>query len=219
MRSFEFSIYCAFLVLALCSSVSYAATYKEDNALMKNISDLPFQLFSSIQKKTKMIKTAVFETQCSETCCTFNGCESSGSETCDGQMLTNLNRIQSSINDVWRRKPKTIGWYMNIFYHIFMVVFHFFSKQIFCRDQGTTLLQINDDDENKWFTKNFPNVPYWIDFTDNGTEGKWITLSTGKTAYSSWDKGQPANWGKAQHCAFTNYQSRLGRWDDVQCDA
>lgn len=40
-----------------------------------------------------------------------------------------------------------------------------------------------------------------------------------KTAYSSWDKGQPDNLGKAQHCAFTNFQSRLGRWDDVQCDA
>lgn len=25
--------------------------------------------------------------------------------------------------------------------------------------------------------------------------------------------------GKKQHCAFTNFQSRLGRWDGVQCDA
>nr|XP_034317508.1 uncharacterized protein LOC117686527 [Crassostrea gigas] len=163
MRSLEFSICCAFLTLVFGSSVSYAATYKEDDALVKNISDLHFQLFSSIQKKTKMIKTAVFETQCSGSGCTFNGCESSGSETCDGQMLTKLNRIQSSINNVWKRKPKTMvckkGWkrYNGHCYFLFSGKMNWFQAQIFCRNQGTTLLQINDASENKWLIKNFPN--------------------------------------------------------------
>lgn len=223
MRSMECCICCAFFTLVVCSSLSYAATYNVEDALRKNISDLHFKLFSSIQKKTKMIKTAVFETQCSGSGCTFNGCESNGSETCEGQMLTKLNRIQSSINNFCKRKPKTIvckqGWkgYNGHCYHLFSGKMNWFQAQIFCRNQGTTLLQINDANENKWLTKNFPNVEYWIDFTDIGTEGKWVTLSTGKSTYTSWDYGQPDNWRGDQDCANNNYSKRLGRWDDTKC--
>ncbi|XP_052691257.1 perlucin-like protein isoform X2 [Crassostrea angulata] len=188
---------------------------------MKNISELHFQLFSSVQKKTKMIKTAVFETQCSGTGCTFNGCESSGSETCDGQMFTKLNKIQLSINDIWKRKPEAIvckeGWkrYNGHCYHLFSKKMNWFQAQVFCRNQKTTLLQINDANEHNWLTKNFPIVGYWIDFTDIGTEGKWVTLSTGKSEYTRWHSGQPDNSGGKQHCAYNNYVK--GSWDDVSC--
>ncbi|XP_052691179.1 lectin BRA-3-like [Crassostrea angulata] len=223
MQFFEVSSFCAFLALVVCFEGSDAEPHTEDDDLMKNISDLHFQLFSSIQKKTKMIKTTVFETQCSGSGCTFNGCESSGSETCDGQMFTKLNKIQSSINNIWKRKPAPNvckqGWkrYDGHCYHLFNTKMNWFQAQIFCRKQGTTLLQINNASENNWLTKNFPNVYYWIDFTDIGTEGKWVTFSTGKSEYTSWDRAQPDNGGGHQHCALNNFSNRAGRWDDEGC--
>ncbi|XP_052691215.1 C-type lectin-like [Crassostrea angulata] len=222
MRVLEFCIFCALFALVFYSMASDAAP-NEDDFLMKNISNLHFQLFSSIQKKTKMIKTAVFETQCSGSGCTFNGCESSGSETCDGQMFTKLNKIQSSINNIWKRKSTAIvckqGWkrYNGHCYHLFSGKMNWFEAQIFCRKQGTTLLQINNANENKWLTKNFPDVQYWIDFTDNGMEGKWVTLSTGKSEFTSWDRGQPDNAAGKQHCAYNNFSRRIGHWDDIRC--
>lgn len=62
-------------------------------------------------------------------------------------------------------------------------------------------------------------VHYWIDFTDNGTEGKWVTLSTGRSEYTSWDRGQPDNWRGNQNCAYNNFRKRAGRWDDGGCKA
>lgn len=58
---------------------------------------------------------------------------------------------------------------------------------------------------------------YWIDFTDIGTEGKWVTFSTGKSEYTSWDRAQPDNGGGHQHCALNNFSNRAGRWDDEGC--
>lgn len=58
---------------------------------------------------------------------------------------------------------------------------------------------------------------YWIDFTDIGTEGKWVTFSTGKSEYTSWDRAQPDNGGGHQHCALNNFSNHAGRWDDEGC--
>lgn len=60
----------------------------------------------------------------------------------------------------------------------------------------------------------FQTVSYWIDFTDVGKEGKWVTLSTGKNEYSNWDREQPDNAGGKQDYAINNYGKRLGRWND-----
>lgn len=56
MRCFEVSSFFAIFALVLCLTTSDAAQDKEDDVLMKNISTLHFQLFTSIQKKTKLIK-------------------------------------------------------------------------------------------------------------------------------------------------------------------
>lgn len=55
MQYFEVSSFRAFFALIVSFETSDAAPQTEDDFLMKNISDLHFQLFSSIQKKTKMI--------------------------------------------------------------------------------------------------------------------------------------------------------------------
>ncbi|XP_048780912.1 hepatic lectin-like [Ostrea edulis] len=207
----------------LSSKISIRAQEGGDEVLMKNISDLHFQLFSSVQKKTKMIKSAVFETQCSGSGCTFNGCQSSESGTCDGKMFSKLNQIQSSITNLWKRKPVNIvckkGWkrYNGHCYVLFSTRVNWFEAQMLCRSRGATLLQIDDTNESKWLSRNFPNVNYWIDLTDVGKEGHWIMLSTGKrSTFTSWDSGQPDNSGN-QDCAYNNFRKRLGRWDDLSC--
>lgn len=44
-----------------------------------------------------------------------------------------------------------------------------------------------------------------------------MTLSTGKSEFTSWDRGQPDNGGGKQHCAYNNFGSRIGHWDDAHC--
>lgn len=60
---------------------------------------------------------------------------------------------------------------------------------------------------------------YWIDFTDFGMEGKWVTFSTGKNEYTNWNSGQPDNAGGRQDCAVNNYANRAGYWADGGCTA
>ena len=59
-------------------------------------------------------------------------------------------------------------------------------------------------------------VRYWIDYTDIGKEGCWLTFSSGKDEYSSWYSKRPDG-GRIQNCATNNYLSQLGQWDDVGC--
>lgn len=124
------------------------AAHSKDDVLMKRISDLHFKLFSSMKKKTKTMKVwkcdkillsfllnlkrylfhtmlslfrqaAVFETQCCASGCTFNSYKAGVPRVCNGQLLTQLNEIQSSINNIWKRKP--IGLCMNIW--VFFLLF------------------------------------------------------------------------------------------------
>ena len=59
-------------------------------------------------------------------------------------------------------------------------------------------------------------VPYWIDYTDIGKEGKWVSLSTGKGIYHS-RTFKPDNARGNQDCAFNNFGLRQGHWDDTYC--
>lgn len=150
MRFLEFCIFSALLALVLYSIASDAA-HSKDDVLMKSISDLHFKLFSSMKKKTKTMKVwkcdkillsfllnlkrylfhtmlslfrqaAVFETQCCASGCTFNSYKSGVPRVCNGQLLTQLNEIQSSINNIWKRKP--IGLCMNICFLLVFLLFY-----------------------------------------------------------------------------------------------
>ena len=56
MRYLSILTFCALCMLVVPSTSSNATQQNQDGVLMKNISDLHFQLFSSIQKRTKMLK-------------------------------------------------------------------------------------------------------------------------------------------------------------------
>ncbi|XP_062592101.1 perlucin-like protein isoform X2 [Saccostrea cucullata] len=196
MQSLVICILSWFVVLAISKTISTQAQQSKDDALMRNISDLHFQLFSSIQGRAKIIKTAVFQTKCSESGCTFNDC--------DKRKL-----LKPVCKQGWKR-------YNGHCYRLFSTKMNWFEAQFFCRKQGTTLLQINDARENKWLSTHYPKVYYWIDLTDAGKEGEWMMFSTGKRpTFTSWGKGQPDNSGN-EDCAHDN-SPRNGEWNDGQC--
>ncbi|XP_061174207.1 lectin BRA-3-like [Saccostrea echinata] len=133
--------------------------------------------------------------------------------------MTKLNQIQTRINHLF--KPCKFGWkrYNGHCYFPFNLKKNWFEAQMHCRNQGATLLQIDDSSERMWLSKNFPNVPYWIDLTDTGVEGKWMMFSTGKLVqFKSWSKGQPDDWKHDQDCAYNNFSKQLGLWDDGGCN-
>lgn len=57
-------------------------------------------------------------------------------------------------------------------------------------------------------------VQFWIDYTDIGMEGKWVSLFSGKSDYAIWLKGQPDNANNLEHCA---YMHNAGGWNDQRC--
>ena len=57
-------------------------------------------------------------------------------------------------------------------------------------------------------------VQFWIDYTDIGMEGKWVSLFSGKSDYAIWLKGQPDNGNNLEHCA---YMHNAGGWNDQRC--
>ncbi|XP_062592104.1 snaclec 5-like isoform X1 [Saccostrea cucullata] len=199
MQLLILSILFGLIILALGEKISIRSLQDKDEILMKNISDLHFQLFSSLQERAKILKTAVFKTQCSESGCTFNVCNSK-------------KPIQPVCSSGWKRYNKHC-------YRLFSTKMNWFQAQMFCRKQGTTLLQINDARESMWLLKNFPKVRYWIDLTDIGKERTWMSLSTGKgPTFTNWAKGQP-DYGKLkQHCAYCANWSGRGEWDNGECD-
>ncbi|XP_062592105.1 snaclec 5-like isoform X2 [Saccostrea cucullata] len=196
MRSLVICILSWFVLLAISKGISVRALQSKDDVLMKKISDLQFQLFTSIQEREKIIKTAVFETQCSVSGCAFDVCD----------------KRKSVCSSGWKRYNKHC-------YRLFSTKMNWFQAQMFCRKQGTTLLQINDARESMWLLKNFPKVRYWIDLTDIGKERTWMSLSTGKgPTFTNWAKGQP-DYGKLkQHCAYCANWSGRGEWDNGECD-
>ena len=60
------------------------------------------------------------------------------------------------------------------------------------------------------------SVLYWIDYTDLGKEGNWVSFSTGENTFSRWHRGQPDNMGN-QDCAYNNFHKDRGYWDDAEC--
>lgn len=149
---------------------------------MKSISDLHFKLFSSMKKKTKTMKVwkcdkillsfllnlkryffhtmlslfrqaAVFETQCCASGCTFNSYKAGVPRVCNGQLLTQLNEIQSSINNIWKRKP--IGLCMNICFLLFFFLLFFISVVYIASN-------ISFYNVKNYVTNSFLNAFVWI---------------------------------------------------------
>ncbi|XP_052709185.1 C-type lectin mannose-binding isoform-like [Crassostrea angulata] len=104
-------------------------------------------------------------------------------------------------------------------YQVFTDKVNWFQAQMNCRRYESTLAHIEDELENKWLKKQFPDIKTatWIDVVDLGKEGKWMSFSSGKTAnYLPWYDSEPNNYDSSEHCAFM-FNSGTEKWYDGNC--
>jgi predicted small lipoprotein YifL len=76
-----------------------------------------------------------------------------------------------------------------------------------CWAAGSTLVTINDADENQTLVDNMVDDTYWIGFNDATDEDDW-TWAQGSpgSSYENWDEGQPAD------ADFVYISRETGRW-------
>ena len=96
-----------------------------------------------------------------------------------------------------------------------------YAKQ-YAEKNGVKLVVIEDEAENEWLVKTFgADTEYWIGFTDEVEEGKWLWVNGLGAEYSNWAKPEPDNYRKNQHYGIINSkaphlnQNDPGKWNDV----
>ena len=91
-----------------------------------------------------------------------------------------------------------------------------------CRDEGSYLAEINNDDENRFVRDQafLLNDELWLGGSDQINESDWIWVtsmahySTG--LFTDWHAGQPDNSGGKEHCLHL-YVSFDYHWNDAPC--
>lgn len=104
-------------------------------------------------------------------------------------------------------------------YQVFSEKVNWFQAQMNCRKHDSTLVQIEDELENQWLKKQYPDIKMatWIDAVDLGKEGQWMWFSSGKTAaYLPWFSGEPNNHNSIEHCAVI-FNNGNEKWNDTKC--
>ncbi|VDI00141.1 Hypothetical predicted protein, partial [Mytilus galloprovincialis] len=115
---------------------------------------------------------------------------------------------------------EVISIYLNLgmLYFVFNLQFSFQILQRYCRAEYSSLVTINDVNENNWLMSKLKanNVVYaWIGATDCD-EDKWIWASTfAPVKYSNWHSSEPNGYTK-ENCAAI-YEKFNGKWIDSKC--
>nr|XP_034334155.1 C-type lectin mannose-binding isoform-like [Crassostrea gigas] len=103
-------------------------------------------------------------------------------------------------------------------YQVFTDRVNWFQAQMNCRKYDSTLAHIEDELENQWLKKQYPDVKTatWIDAVDLGKEGKWMWFSSGKNAYFlPWDSSEPSP-KSSEHCVVTFHHNNV-KWHNANC--
>jgi len=86
-----------------------------------------------------------------------------------------------------------------------------------CKNSGGQLVEPDNEEVNRYLaTLSADNI--WIGATDNGHEGRFTWVSSGKNVQmKKWHPGEPNNCCGGQNCAVTNFNKK-GHWDDAGCN-
>ena len=72
-------------------------------------------------------------------------------------------------------------------------------------------------EENKFVQSLAPKDDFWIGYTDQQVEGRWVWTEKGSTnTFTNWDHGQPDDHHN-QDCAMIWGWYHIPQWDDRQC--
>lgn len=114
-------------------------------------------------------------------------------------------------------------YYLGIFFKA-----NWYKAEQYCRFHGMHLASINkeqeqNDLENHIESFGMGHEHFWTSGTDQGEEGKFFWMSTGKpVTYENWNAGEPNNFryenGEEEHCMeLWNRDGKGLRWNDTPC--
>ncbi|XP_071128437.1 C-type lection lectoxin-Enh3-like [Mytilus edulis] len=116
---------------------------------------------------------------------------------------------------VWNGGCKK-GWkpFRDHCYHLVQDKKTWFESERFCKKEGSSLVNVNDIDENNWLQSQFKVVSnFWLGITD-GDLKHWINaVDYAPTKYFHWASGEPGNVN--ENCAMLITAD--GKWHDFPC--
>jgi len=114
-------------------------------------------------------------------------------------------------------------YYIGIFFKA-----NWYKAEQYCRFHGMHLASINSAEEQKNLEDHITsfgmgNEHFWSSGTDQGEEGKFVWMSSGKPlTYENWNAGEPNNFqyenGETENCLeLWNRDGKGLRWNDTPC--
>jgi len=114
-------------------------------------------------------------------------------------------------------------YYIGIFFKA-----NWYKAEQYCRFHDMHLASINSAEEQKQLEEHITgfgmgNEHFWSSGTDQGEEGRFVWMSTGKPlTYENWNSGEPNNFqyenGETENCLeLWNRDGKGLRWNDTPC--
>jgi len=114
-------------------------------------------------------------------------------------------------------------YYLGIFFKA-----NWYKAEQYCRFHGMHLASINSADEQKDLQDHIQaygmgHEHFWTSGTDQGEEGKFFWMSTGRpVTFENWNAGEPNNFqyedGEQEHCLEMWDRDGKGmKWNDTPC--
>ncbi|XP_052797503.1 alpha-N-acetylgalactosamine-specific lectin-like [Mya arenaria] len=91
------------------------------------------------------------------------------------------------------------------------------AAQRVCEDNGSHLVDINDEAENtflKDIARQMTPRNWWTGLTDMANEGEWIWSDSSEPTFTDWITGEPDGHGD---CVFLRHGSQDYKWSDNLC--
>ncbi|CAB3375167.1 Hypothetical predicted protein [Cloeon dipterum] len=114
-------------------------------------------------------------------------------------------------------------YYLGIFFKA-----NWYKANRYCRYHGMQLASIDTEEENKFLqetiaSQGFGLEHFWTSGTDQGEEGHFFWMSTGRPlTFTNWNAGEPNNFryenGEEEHCLeLWNRDGKGLKWNDTPC--
>ncbi|XP_037085886.1 C-type lectin 37Db-like [Pollicipes pollicipes] len=132
----------------------------------------------------------------------------------------------SSALDRWKMPVQTLGrkqYYLGIFFKA-----NWYRAMQYCRYHNMHLASIQSAEENDELEQlikdnSFGHEHFWISGTDQGEEGRFFWISSGRPiTFTNWNAGEPNNFeyenGELEHCMELWDRDGKGmKWNDSPC--